>query len=115
VAARRQFPERVVAMLTFLIARTERDAWKAIGKYEDSIPDLADAHIVTTFGGNWGQGARMERVYLAPGAEGGPHYDRVVQLARRNMIRMRNSDRAIRVIHPDGTWTEEVADGVRVE
>lgn len=102
-------------MLIWLIARTEKDAWKAIGKYEAAIPDLADAIIVTTHGGNWAEGARMQRVYLAPGAEDGPVYDRVIRVARRNMLKMRESDRWMRRIHPDGSWTEEIPDGVQLQ
>ncbi len=114
MAARRLVPEWVVNMLTFLIARTERDAWKAIGKYEDVIPELADAHIVTTFGGNWAEGARMQRVYVAPGADGGPHYERVIRVAERNMIKMRTADSFFRRINPDGSWTEASRDALRV-
>jgi phosphoglucomutase len=73
-----------------------------LAKYEGAIPELADAHIVTTFGGNWAEGARMQRVYVAPGAEDGPHYERVIRVAERNMIKMRTADSFFRRIHPDG-------------
>lgn len=102
-------------MQTFLIARTERDGWKAIGRYEDSIPDLADAVIVTTFGGKWLEGARMQRVYVAPGAERGPLYQRVISVAERNMIKMRSADSCFRQINLDGSWAEVTRSALRVE
>lgn len=102
-------------MLIWIIARTERDAWKAIGKYEDAIPELSDARIITTFGGNWAEGARIQRAYVAPGAEDGPHYDRVIRVTERSMIKMRESDRIFRKINPDGSWTEASRDALRVE
>ncbi len=115
MAARRHLPERVVTMLIFLIARTERDAWKAIGKYEDAIPELAEARIITTHGGNWAEGARVERAYVAPGADTGPYYDRVIRVVERSMIKMRESDKIFRKINPDGSWTEATRDALRVQ
>lgn len=101
--------------LVYLIARTERDGWKAIGRYEDAIPELADARIVTTFGGGWIQGARMRRVYVAPGCEAGPFYVRVIRVAERNMLKTTRSDSFFRRINPDGSWTEVGRDGLQLQ
>lgn len=102
-------------MLIFLIARTEKDAWKAIGKYEEAIPELTDAIILTTHGGNWAEGARIQRAYVAPGAENGPCYERVVRVAERSMIKMKESDKIFRRINPDGSWTEATRDALQLQ
>lgn len=102
-------------LLIYLIARTERDGWKAIGKYEDAIPELANARIVSTFGGNWLHGARMRRIYVAPGAENGPVYNRVIRVAERNMLKTTRSDSFFRRINPDGSWTEVRRDALQLQ
>jgi hypothetical protein len=102
-------------MRTFLIARTEKEGWRAIGKYEDAIPELTEAIIVTTHGGKWLEGARMQRTYIAPGAESGPRYERVIRVAEWNMRKTRTADGFFRQINPDGSWTERGRDGLRVE
>lgn len=66
----------------------------AFWKWErrDQFPDLADARVLSLESLARLEGLRVRKIYIAPGAERGKHYDHALAVLRRSARVMRNGD-----------------------